>query len=159
MVGRKKPSLYKNIEGFASTIQTGNNHFCYIAIGMGGYDYNPAITERRSVEVKARLQKSGYQIMLRSAKLLLGFVIVRRGYLMAHWFTSLFVFMVLVAHPALAQQIYKWKDEKGRSHFSQTPPSGVGAEKIIEGSSTPKASPANPPNQISNPSPPSGGGG
>ena len=78
---------------------------------------------------------------------------------MAHWFTSLFVFMVLVAPAALAQQIYKWKDEKGRSHFSQTPPSGVGAEKIMEGSSIPKASPVNPPNQISNPSPPADGGG
>ncbi len=78
---------------------------------------------------------------------------------MAHWFTSLFVFMVLVASAALAQQIYKWKDEKGRSHFSQTPPSGVGAEKIIEGSSTPKASPVNPPNKISNQTPPADGGG
>jgi len=78
---------------------------------------------------------------------------------MAQWITSLSVFMVLVAPAALAQQIYKWKDEKGRSHFSQTPPSGVGAEKIMEGSSTLKASPVNPPNQISNPSPPAGGGG
>lgn len=126
---------------------------------MGGYDYNPAITERRSVEAKARLEKSGYQIMLRSAKLVLDLVIVRRGYLMANWVISLFVFLVFFAPAALAQQIYKWKDEKGRSHFSQTPPSGVDAEIIIEGSSTPKASPVNPPNQISNPPPPSGGGG
>ncbi len=78
---------------------------------------------------------------------------------MLHWFTSLFVFMVLVVPAVLAQQIYKWKDEKGRSHFSQTPPSGVGAEKIMEGSSTPKANPVNPPNQIFNPSPPTDGGG
>jgi hypothetical protein len=78
---------------------------------------------------------------------------------MARWFISLFVFMVVVAPAALAQQIYKWKDKKGRSHFSQTPPSGVTTEKIMEGSSTPKASPVHPPNRKSKPSTPAGRGG
>ncbi|MFQ5540557.1 MAG: DUF4124 domain-containing protein, partial [Candidatus Binatia bacterium] len=66
---------------------------------------------------------------------------------MANWFISLFVFLVFFVPAALAQQIYKWKDEKGRSHFSHFPPTGVAAEKIMGSSSTPKASPANPPNQ------------
>jgi hypothetical protein len=78
---------------------------------------------------------------------------------MANWFISLFAFLAFFAPAALAQQIYKWKDEKGRSHFSHVPPTGVAAEKIMGGSSTPKASPVNPPNQKSNLSSPTGSGG
>jgi hypothetical protein len=42
----------------------------------------------------------------------------------------LVVLAVLFSHLALAQQIYKWKDEKGRWHYSDFLPSGVTAEKL-----------------------------
>ena len=40
------------------------------------------------------------------------------------------VLAVLFAQNALAQQIYKWKDEKGLWHYSDFLPSGVTAEKM-----------------------------
>lgn len=44
------------------------------------------------------------------------------------------VFMaVFFAQPALAQEFYKWKDEKGLWHYSDFPPSGVTAEKLGTG--------------------------
>ena len=43
------------------------------------------------------------------------------------------VLAVLFAQPALAQQIYKWKDEKGLWHYSDFLPSGVTAEKLETG--------------------------
>ena len=42
----------------------------------------------------------------------------------------LVVLAALFAQLALAQQIYKWKDEKGQLHYSDFPPSGVTAEKL-----------------------------
>jgi hypothetical protein len=43
------------------------------------------------------------------------------------------VLAVLFAQSALAQQFYKWKDEKGQWHYSDFPPSGVTAEKLGTG--------------------------
>ena len=40
------------------------------------------------------------------------------------------VLVVLFAQSALAQQFYKWKDQKGEWHYSDFPPSGVTAEKL-----------------------------
>jgi Domain of unknown function (DUF4124) len=40
------------------------------------------------------------------------------------------VLAVLSTQLALAQQIYQWKDEEGRWHYSDLPPSGVTAEKV-----------------------------
>jgi hypothetical protein len=40
------------------------------------------------------------------------------------------VLAVLFAQSALAQQFYRWKDEKGQWHYSDFPPSGVTAEKM-----------------------------
>lgn len=37
--------------------------------------------------------------------------------------TILSVFALLIVAPVFAQDIYKWTDEKGQLHFSQTPPS------------------------------------
>ena len=61
---------------------------------------------------------------------------------MANRFISLVVLLVFLAPTALAQQIYKWKDGKGRWHFSNAPPSGTTVEKVMEGRSVPKAVPA-----------------
>jgi len=43
------------------------------------------------------------------------------------------VLAVLFAQSALAQQFYKWKDQKGQWHYSDFPPSGVTAEKLGTG--------------------------
>jgi hypothetical protein len=43
------------------------------------------------------------------------------------------VLAVLFAQSALAQQFYKWKDEKGQWYYSDFPPSGVTAEKLGTG--------------------------
>jgi hypothetical protein len=43
------------------------------------------------------------------------------------------VLAVFFAHSALAQQFYKWKDQKGQWHYSDFPPSGVKAEKLVIG--------------------------
>ena len=43
------------------------------------------------------------------------------------------VLAVLFAQSALAQQFYKWKDEKGLWHYSDFSPSGVTAEKLETG--------------------------
>jgi Domain of unknown function (DUF4124) len=40
---------------------------------------------------------------------------------------------VFFAQPALAQEFYKWKDQKGQWHYSDFPPSGVTAEKLGTG--------------------------
>ena len=40
------------------------------------------------------------------------------------------VLAVLFAQSASAQQIYKWKDEKGQWHYSDFLPNGVTAEKL-----------------------------
>jgi hypothetical protein len=40
------------------------------------------------------------------------------------------VLAVLFAQSALAQQFYRWEDQKGRWHYSDFPPSGVTAEKL-----------------------------
>jgi|SoiMetStandDraft_2_1073263.scaffolds.fasta_scaffold09359_3 uncharacterized protein DUF4124 len=46
------------------------------------------------------------------------------------------VLVVLFAQSALAQQFYKWKDQKGEWHYSDFPPSGVTAEKLGIGDTT-----------------------
>ncbi len=43
------------------------------------------------------------------------------------------VLAVLFAQSALAQQFYKWKDQKGQWHYSDFPPSGVTVEKLGTG--------------------------
>jgi len=43
------------------------------------------------------------------------------------------VLAVFFGHSALAQQFYKWKDEKGQWHYSDFLPSGVTAEKLGTG--------------------------
>ena len=40
------------------------------------------------------------------------------------------VLAVFFAHSALAQQFYKWKDQKGQWHYSDFPPSEVMAQKM-----------------------------
>jgi hypothetical protein len=40
---------------------------------------------------------------------------------------------VFFAQPALAQEFYKWKDQKGQWYYSDFPPSGVTAEKLGTG--------------------------
>jgi len=49
---------------------------------------------------------------------------------MASRFTSVLVLLVLFSSVAFAQQIYKWKDNKGQWHFSDNPPAKVRAEKV-----------------------------
>jgi hypothetical protein len=49
------------------------------------------------------------------------------------------VLAVLFAQSALAQQIYKWKDEKGQWHYSDFPPSGVTAERMESGDNAQKS--------------------
>ena len=49
------------------------------------------------------------------------------------------VLAVLFAQSALAQQFYKWKDEKGQWHYSDFPPSGVTAEKMETGDNAQKS--------------------
>jgi membrane-associated protease RseP (regulator of RpoE activity) len=76
---------------------------------------------------------------------------------MANRFISLVVFLVILAPAAMGQQIYKWKDEKGRWHFSNAPPAGITVKKVMEGSSVPKAVPARSSNQKTTLSPPAVG--
>ncbi|MCH7911934.1 MAG: DUF4124 domain-containing protein, partial [Deltaproteobacteria bacterium] len=76
---------------------------------------------------------------------------------MANRFISLVVFLVFFAPAALAQQIYKWKDEEGHWHFSNAPPAGTTVKKVMEGGSVPKAVPARSPNQKPTLSPPAVG--
>ena len=40
------------------------------------------------------------------------------------------VLAILVRSECLAQQFYRWKDQKGQWHYSDLPPSGVTAEKL-----------------------------
>jgi hypothetical protein len=49
------------------------------------------------------------------------------------------VLAVLFAQSALAQQFYRWKDEKGQWHYSDFPPSGVTAEKMKIGDNAQKS--------------------
>lgn len=51
---------------------------------------------------------------------------------------------ILFAHIALAQQIYKWQDEKGQWHYSHVPPAGVKAEKVETGDAAQKPDPQPP---------------
>ncbi len=44
--------------------------------------------------------------------------------------TSILVLLVLFSSIGFAQQIYKWKDNKGQWHFSDYPPAEVRAEKV-----------------------------
>ena len=53
--------------------------------------------------------------------------------------------LVLLTSSSLAQDIYKWKGEKGQWHFSDTPPPGVTAEKVRGLDLSPKSSPATSP--------------
>jgi flagellar motility protein MotE (MotC chaperone) len=55
---------------------------------------------------------------------------------------SVIVLIVLFAFTASAQQIFKWKDNKGQWHFSDTPPPGITAEKVKGLDISPKSSPA-----------------
>lgn len=45
-------------------------------------------------------------------------------------FATLGILSLLLVSLGNAQQIYKWKDEKGAWHFSQTPPSGTQTERL-----------------------------
>jgi len=49
---------------------------------------------------------------------------------MACRFLSVLVFLAFFSSIAWAQQIYKWKDNKGQWHFSDAPPAEVRAEKV-----------------------------
>ncbi len=49
---------------------------------------------------------------------------------MASRFTSVLVLLVVFSTVAFAQQIYKWKDNKGQWHFSDHPPAEVRAERV-----------------------------
>ena len=51
----------------------------------------------------------------------------------------LVVLAVLFAQSALAQQFYKWKDQKGQWHYSDFPPSGVTAERMESGDNAQKS--------------------
>jgi hypothetical protein len=46
---------------------------------------------------------------------------------------------VFFAQPALAQEFYKWKDQKGQWHYSDFPPSGVTAERMESGDNAQKS--------------------
>ena len=39
--------------------------------------------------------------------------------------TLLFILVIPLAVPSLAQTIYKWEDESGQTHFSDTPMEGA----------------------------------
>lgn len=43
---------------------------------------------------------------------------------------AFFLAISILSSPAIAQTIYKWKDEKGQWHFSQTPPAERKTEKV-----------------------------
>jgi uncharacterized protein DUF4124 len=46
---------------------------------------------------------------------------------------------VFFAQPVLAQEFYKWKDQKGQWHYSDFPPSGVTAERMESGDNAQKS--------------------
>lgn len=50
-----------------------------------------------------------------------------------------FLVLVALALPAMAQ-VYKWVDEKGRTHYGEKPPEGVKATEV--GAPTPPSDPA-----------------
>lgn len=50
---------------------------------------------------------------------------------------SLLLLLSLLRSAALAQPIYEWTDEKGQRHFSNFPPPGVAAKKLIDNIPTP----------------------
>lgn len=77
---------------------------------------------------------------------------------MAIRFLSVVVLIVLFIPTASAQQIFKWKDEKGKWHFSDTPPPGVTAEKVRGLDISPKSSPATSPYSKPSVSSPAGSG-
>ena len=58
---------------------------------------------------------------------------------------SIVVLLVLFASTALAQQIYKWRDKKGRWHFSDSPPPGTTVQKVKGTKAAPQSSPATSP--------------
>jgi len=49
---------------------------------------------------------------------------------MANRFLSVLVLLFLFSSIAAAQQIYKWKDNKGQWHFSDHPPPEIRAEQV-----------------------------
>jgi hypothetical protein len=51
------------------------------------------------------------------------------------------VLAVLSAQLALAQEIYRWKDEKGQWHYSDFLPPGVTAQKLLIGDTTQESPP------------------
>ncbi len=64
---------------------------------------------------------------------------------MAIRFLSVVVLIVFFAPTGSAQQFFKWKDKKGKWHFSDTPPRRVTAEKVRGLDISPKSSPATSP--------------
>lgn len=46
---------------------------------------------------------------------------------------------ILFVHIAAAQEVFKWKDEKGQWYFSNFPPSGVRTEKVKTGDTVPES--------------------
>ena len=41
--------------------------------------------------------------------------------------------MLALAAPAAAQQLYKWVDKDGKTHYSDTPPAGQEAKAVTTG--------------------------
>ena len=73
-------------------------------------------------------------------------------------FLSVLVLLSLFSSVAPAQQIYKWKDNKGQWHFADTAPPGVTAEKVRGLDISPKSSPATSPYSKPSVSSPAGSG-
>jgi Domain of unknown function (DUF4124) len=88
------------------------------------YREPPLHSQGRSVPCHRRLEE-GKEAQEVAEKLCLQAVMAKQ---------ILFVVLaVLFAQSALAQQFYKWKDEKGLWHYSDFLPSGVTAEKLETG--------------------------
>ncbi len=71
---------------------------------------------------------------------------------------SVVVLLVLFASTVSAQQMFKWKDKKGKWHYSDTPPPGITAEKVRGLDISPKSSPATSPYSKPSVSSPAGSG-
>lgn len=67
---------------------------------------------------------------------------------MAYWRWCVWLLLICVGSAAMADPVYRWRDDRGVLHFSGVPPKGVAAEEVQPGRisvvSMPRATPAEP---------------
>ncbi len=61
--------------------------------------------------------------------------------------TGLLIVALVCAMPVCAQQVYQWKDEQGKTHYSDIPPPNEANEAVRQIQATPPPAPQSSPSQ------------